>query len=208
MTFRNREHAGERLAAMLDRYRDEPDVLVLALPRGGVPVAAVITRELRAPLDIFLVRKIGVPGHEELAAGAIAEGHLIVLNDEVVRAYRIPDAVIDAIARREEAEIERQALLFRADRSGFGIENQNIILVDDGVATGSTIIAAARALRGRRPSHITIAVPVAARTVADVLRTEADELVCAIETDVLNGVSMWYDDFRQVPDDEVRRILG
>lgn len=207
-SFRNRAHAGATLAALLEDYRGRKDVLVLALPRGGVPVAAVIARVLGVPLDVFLVRKIGVPGHEELAAGAIAEGNVIVTNDEVVQAYGIPDAVIDAVARREQAEMDRQAELFRGGRGPPHVAGRNIILVDDGIATGSTIMAATRALRAANTASIIITVPVAARSVADLLRREADDVVCAIETDALEGVSLWYTDFSQVPDDEVRRILG
>lgn len=206
--FRDREDAGARLVAMLQRFVNEPDILVLALPRGGVPVAAVIARALHAPLDVFLVRKIGVPGYEELAAGAIADGGVRVLNNDVVQYYDIPPAVLDAIASREMAEIERQHVLYRAARPVPDITGKIIILVDDGVATGSTVIAAARALRLGAPARIIIAVPVAARAVADLLRTEVDTVVCVIETDALDGVSMWYDDFRQVSDEAVRRILA
>jgi predicted phosphoribosyltransferase len=206
--FRDREDAGARLATMLRTYGDQPDTVVLALPRGGVPVAAVIARELHAPLDVFLVRKIGVPGYEELAAGAIADGGVRVLNEDVIQAYGIPQHIIDEIVRREEREIVRQHNLYRANRPIPDIAGKTIILVDDGVATGSTVIAAARALRLAGPARIIVAVPVAGRDVAGLLRTEVETVVCAIETESLDGVSMWYEDFRQVSDEEVRRLLA
>lgn len=193
---------------MLRTYGDQPDTVVLALPRGGVPVAAVIARELHAPLDVFLVRKIGVPGYEELAAGAIADGGVRVLNEDVIQAYGIPQHIIDEIVRREEREIVRQHNLYRANRPIPDIAGKTIILVDDGVATGSTVIAAARALRLAGPARIIVAVPVAGRDVAGLLRTEVENVVCAIETNSLDGVSMWYEDFRQVSDEEVRRQLA
>jgi predicted phosphoribosyltransferase len=206
--FRDREDAGARLATMLRTYAHQPDTVVLALPRGGVPVAAVIARELHAPLDVFLVRKIGVPGYEELAAGAIADGGVRVLNEDVIQAYSIPQYIIDEIVRREEREIVRQHNLYRANRPIPDIAAKIIILVDDGVATGSTVIAAARALRLAGPARIIVAVPVAGRDVAGLLRTEVETVVCAIETESLDGVSMWYEDFRQVSDEEVRRLLA
>ncbi|MGH7500241.1 MAG: phosphoribosyltransferase [Longimicrobiales bacterium] len=205
--FRDRSDAGNRLAAMLRDYADRDDVLVLALPRGGVPVAAAIARELGAPLDVFLVRKLGVPGQAELAAGALAAGGIRVINTDIVQAFRISEAALETIIRREQAEIDRQDIEYRSGLAPPAVAGRTVILVDDGVATGSTVLAAVRALRQRDPARIILAVPVAARAVADVLRGEVEAVVCSIEAESLNGVSLWYDDFGQVTDAEVRAAI-
>jgi predicted phosphoribosyltransferase len=206
--FRDRSDAGNRLATLLGDFAGRDDVLVLGLPRGGVPVAATVAHALDAPLDVFLVRKLGVPGQEELAAGALAAGGVRVLNPDVVQNFNIPAHVLDAITRRAQAEIDRQDVAFRAGLAFPDLHGRTVILVDDGVATGSTVLAAVRALRHLSPAHLVLAVPVAARTVADELRREVDTLVCVIETESLNGVSLWYDDFQQVSDQEVRDCLA
>ncbi len=163
MIFRDRSDAGRQLAARLTRYADRTDVLVLALPRGGVPVAYEVAKELKAPLDVFLVRKLGVPGHEELAMGAIASGGVRVLNEDIVNYLRIPDEVIDAIAAVEQRELERRQRAYRDDRAPPNVKDRIVILIDDGLATGSTMRAAAASLRLQKPGRIVVAVPVSSR---------------------------------------------
>jgi len=178
MLFQDRIDAGQHLAGKLKRYAGRDDVLVLALPRGGVPVAYEVARELGVPLDVFLVRKLGVPGQEELAMGAIASGGVRVLNEEVVRGLGISHEVIDAVTEKEKRELQRRERAYRADRPMPDVTDRIVILIDDGLATGSTMRAAVAALRNRRPGRIVVAVPVgAADTCAD-LREEADEVVC------------------------------
>lgn len=205
--YLNREEAGKRLASRLSAYAAEPDVLVLGLPRGGVPVAFEVARALNAELDILLVRKLGVPGHEEFAMGAIASGDLRVLNPEVIRMLGISQGVIDEVARREERELERRETAYRGDRPEPEIRGRTVILVDDGLATGSTMLAAVRALKQRGPKKLVVAVPVAARETCDALRVEVDEMVCAITPEPFRAVGLWYDDFSQTTDDEVRELL-
>ncbi len=206
--FRNRYEAGQQLAAKLSHYADQADVLVLALPRGGVPVAYEVAEELHAPLDVFLVRKLGVPGHEELAMGAIASGGTRVLNMDVVEGLRIPDDVIDKVAAHELRELERREQAYRDDRPFPDVRKHTVILVDDGLATGSTMHAAARALRQRQPHRLVVAVPVAAPETCDSFRTEVDEIVCAITPQPFRAVGYWYDDFSQITDEEVRMLLA
>ncbi|HEX2271692.1 MAG TPA: phosphoribosyltransferase [Pyrinomonadaceae bacterium] len=192
---------------MLSRFRDRHDVLVLALPRGGVPVAFEVAQALEAPLDIFLVRKLGVPGHEELAMGAIATGGVRVLNDEVVDYLRIPSRVIDSVAAIEMRELQRRELEYRGDRSAPDVTGMTVILVDDGLATGSTIRAAAQALRQQKPARIVVAVPVSAPQTCDEYRMGVDEIICAFTPEPFHGVGEWYDDFSQTTDEEVRDLL-
>jgi predicted phosphoribosyltransferase len=206
--FRDRGAAGRGLAGRLRKYAGRDDVIVLALPRGGVPVALPVAEALGAPLDVFLVRKLGVPGREELAMGAIASGGVRVLNRDVVAALRIANRVIDAVAEREARELERRERLYRHGRPAVDVAGRTVILVDDGLATGSTMRAAATALRLRRPARIVIAVPAAPPETCDELRREADEVVCAITPDPFFAVGEWYDDFRQTTDDEVRELLA
>ena len=207
MIFRDRNDAGQQLAARLTRYADRSDVLVLALPRGGVPVAYEVAKELNAPLDIFLVRKLGLPGHEEFAMGAIASGGIRVLNPDLVNYLRIPDEVIDAVAAREQRELERRARVYRAARPLPDVKDHVVILIDDGLATGSTMRAAAAALRLQKPGRIVVAVPVSSRETCDDFRGEVDEIVCAVTPEHFQGVGLWYEDFSQTSDEEVRELL-
>jgi putative phosphoribosyl transferase len=206
--FRDRREAGRLLAAQLSAYASRPDVLVLALPRGGVPVAAEVVRALGAPLDVFVVRKLGVPGHEEFALGAIATGGVRVLNDDVVQALRIPDRVIDAVAAKEQEELARRERLYRGDRPPLDVRGRTVILVDDGLATGATMHAAIKALRQQQPARIVVAVPTASPETCDELKREVDEVICATTPDPFYAVGLWYEDFSQTTDEEVRELLA
>jgi len=205
--YRNRSEAGKHLAAQLAKYANREDVLVLALPRGGVPVAFEVAKALGAPLDIFLVRKLGVPGHEELAMGAIATGGVRVLNPDVVDYLGIPANVIDAVAADELQELERRERAYRGDRPEPDVRGKTVILVDDGLATGSTMRAAAAALRQRAPARIVVAVPVSAPQTCDEYRMGVDEIICANTPEPFYGVGLWYEDFSQTTDEEVRELL-
>jgi putative phosphoribosyl transferase len=207
MIFRDRVDAGRQLAARLAHYADRTDVLVLALPRGGVPVAYEVAKELKAPLDVFLVRKLGVPGHEELAMGAIASGGVRVLNEDVINYLGIPDQVIDAVAAREERELERRERAYRGDLPPPDVKDRVVILVDDGLATGSTMRAAAASLRLQKPRRIVVAVPVSSPETCDEFRREVDEIVCAVTPEHFQGVGLWYENFSQTSDEEVRALL-
>lgn len=207
MIFKDRRDAGRKLAAQLSHYADRKDVVVLALPRGGVPVGYEVARKLNAPLDVFLVRKLGVPGHEELAMGAIASGGVRVLNDEIVIYLGIPDEVIDRIAAVEQRELERRELAYRDNRSRPDVKHRVVILIDDGLATGSTMRAAAESVRQQEPRRIVVAVPVSSRETCEELRSEVDEIVCAVTPEYFQGVSLWYADFAQTSDEEVRQLL-
>jgi putative phosphoribosyl transferase len=195
------------LAARLTRYADRGDVLVLALPRGGVPVAHEVAKKLNAPLDIFLVRKLGVPGHEELAMGAIASGGVRVINQDIVDYLRIPNRVIDAVAEHEQRELERRERAYRDDRTQPDIRDHVVILIDDGLATGSTMRAAAASLRLQKPRSIVVAVPVSSPETCDEFRSEVDEIICAVTPQHFQGVGLWYEDFSQTSDEEVRELL-
>lgn len=206
--FRDRTQAGQKLAAELQDYADRSDLLVLGLPRGGVPVAFEIAQKLGAPLDVFLVRKLGVPGREELAMGAIATGGVRVLNDEVVQGLHIADDVIDQVVHREQQELKRRERLYRGDRPQPEIQNRTVIIVDDGLATGATIRAAVKALRQHRPAHIVVAVPVAARETYEEFREEMDEIVCPLTPNQFSAVGLWYQNFSQTTDEEVLELLN
>jgi predicted phosphoribosyltransferase len=206
--FKNRSEAGRFLAEQLSAYANRPDTLVLALPRGGVPVAYEVAKALGAPLDVFQVRKLGLPGHEELAMGAIATGGVRVLNPEVVEYLRIPEEVIDEVTARERLELERRERLYREGRPALSLRGRVVILVDDGLATGSTMLAAVLALRQQQPASIVVAVPVAAKQTCEELRTVADEVVCAVTPDPFYAVGLWYEDFSQTTDEEVRELLA
>jgi predicted phosphoribosyltransferase len=206
--FRDRSEAGRALAALLTAEAGAPDVLVLALPRGGVPVAFEVAAALRAPLDVFLVRKLGVPGHEELAMGAIASGGVQVLNDDVVGGLHIPAHVIAAVAARERQELERRERAYRGDRPPLDVRGRTIILVDDGLATGTTMRAAAVAIRRQQPRRLVVAVPVASSAACAELRAVADAVVCAYTPEPFYAVGVWYEDFTQTTDDEVRDLLA
>lgn len=206
--YRDRLEAGRILATKLTAYADRKDVVVLALPRGGVPVAFEVAKALQAPLDVFVVRKLGVPGHEELAMGAIATGGMYVVNEHVVRMLAIPDSVIEEVAEREQKELERREQLYRDDLPPPDVRDRTIILVDDGLATGSTMRAAVAALRKQHPAHIVVAVPVAAPVVRDEFKAEVDEIVCASTPEPFFGVGYWYEDFSQTSDEEVHDLLA
>ena len=206
--FRDRREAGRRLAAQLAAYAHRPDVIVLALPRGGVPVGYEVARALDAPLDVFLVRKLGVPGQEELAMGAVATGGMRVLNEQVVQGLRIPDYVIAAVAAKEEHELRRRERLYRGDRPPPDVRGRTVILVDDGLATGATMLAAAEALRRQQPARIVVAVPTGSPDTCDALRDHVDEVVCAVTPEPFHSVGLWYQDFSQTTDDEVRALLA
>jgi erythromycin esterase-like protein/predicted phosphoribosyltransferase len=206
--FRDRNEAGRLLATKLAAYANRPDVVVLALPRGGVPIAYEVAVALGAPLDVFLVRKLGVPGYEELAMGAVATGGVRVLNDQVVDRLRIPSYVIDAVAAREQQELTRRERLYRGGRPPPSVRGRTVILVDDGLATGATMHAAVKALRQQQPARIVVAVPTASREVCDELKAEADEVICAITPDPFHAVGRWYEDFSQTTDEEVRDLLA
>jgi putative phosphoribosyl transferase len=208
LRFANRAEAGEKLATKLMSYAGRPDVLVLALPRGGVPVAYEVARALHAPLDVFVVRKLGFPGHEELAMGAIATGGVRVLNKEIMSYIDLPDEVIEAVVNREQNELERRERLYRGDRPAPQVPGRTVILVDDGLATGSTMRAAATALHQMKPAKIVVAVPVAAPETCDEFRDEADEVICAVTPEPFMAVGMWYSDFSQTSDEEVRELLA
>jgi predicted phosphoribosyltransferase len=208
MIYRDRVDAGKQLAKRLMDYADRDDVLVLALPRGGVPVAYEVAKSLRVPLDIFLVRKLGVPGHEELAMGAISTGGVRVLNDDVVSYLGIPGDVIDAVAAGELKELERRERAYRGNRPEPDVRGKTVILIDDGLATGSTMRAAAAALRQQNPARIIVAVPVSAPQICDEYRMGVDEIICAKTPEPFLGVGMWYEDFSQTTDDEVRALLS
>jgi predicted phosphoribosyltransferase len=205
--YRDRSEAGQVLATMLKHYADRQDVLVLALPRGGVPVAYEVAKALHAPLDVFLVRKLGVPGHEELAMGAIATGGVRVINQEVVRMLHIPDEVIDAVTAREQQELRRREHLYRDDLPPPHVQGRTVILIDDGLATGSTMRAAVAALRQQHPARIVVAVPVAAPSTCSELQAEVDEIICAYTPEPFYGVGFWYEDFSQISDKEVHDLL-
>lgn len=205
--FADRRAAGRALAALLQQYGDRHDVLVLALPRGGVPVAFEVARALGAPLDLFLVRKLGTPGHRELAMGAIASGGVRVLNDDVVHWYGVTPADIETVARDEQRELERREAAYREGRDPIPVEGRVVILIDDGLATGSTMRAAVQAIRRRLPARVVVAVPVGAPQTCDELSAIADEVVCARTPEPFSAVGQWYIDFDQTGDEEVRDLL-
>ena len=205
--YQDRSEGGRALAERLAAYANWPGVLVLALPRGGVPVAYEVARALRAPLDVFLVRKLGVPGHEELALGAVAADGVRVLNRQVVDALRIPDSVIETVTAQEMEELSRRERLYRGNRPAPEIQGRTVILVDDGLATGATMLAAVTAMRRHSAARVVVAVPIAALETCDQLRGEADEVVCAATPEPFHAVGLWYEDFSQTTDEEVRELL-
>ncbi|HEY2931926.1 MAG TPA: phosphoribosyltransferase [Acidobacteriota bacterium] len=207
MLFANRAQAGRALASQLTGYAGRPDVVILALPRGGVPVAYEVALQLHVPMDVFVVRKLGVPGHSELAMGALASGGVRVLNKDVLDSLGIPGEMIDAVTERERPELERREHLYRAGRPLLPVEGRIIILIDDGLATGSTMRAAASALRRQAPQKIVVAVPVAPRSVREEFVREVDEVVCAETPEPFHAVGNWYRDFAQTTDKEVRELL-
>jgi predicted phosphoribosyltransferase len=204
MRFRDRTDAGRELA----EYEGRPGVVVLGLPRGGVPVAAEVAGRLGAPLDVFLVRKLGVPGHAELAMGAVAEGGVEVLSEDLIRDLGVPRAAVQQAAVRERLELERRDVQYRGGRNAPDVRDRIVILVDDGLATGSSMQAAVLALRRHAPARIVVAVPVGAEETCDRLRRFADEVVCVATPEPFNAVGLWYDDFSQTSDEEVTRLLA
>jgi putative phosphoribosyl transferase len=207
MLFANRREAGAELAIKLKRYAGRGDVVVLALPRGGVPVAFEVAEALDAPLDIFLVRKLGMPGHREYAMGAIASGGVRVLSDDVIRAYRIPAQAIEAIVREEQAELERREREYRQSAPLSNLRGRIVMLVDDGLATGSTMRAAVQAVRQHQPARVIVAVPVGAPETCDEFADVTDETVCARTPEPFRAVGLWYRDFSETTDNEVRALL-
>lgn len=205
--FRDRREAGRLLAAKLTAYANRPDVIVLALPRGGVPVADEVARALGAPLDVFVVRKLGVPGSEELAMGPVATGGVRVLNDQLVNRLGIPDHLIDAVAVREGQELARRERLYRGGRPLLDVRDRTVILVDDGLATGATMHAAIAALRQLHPARIVVAVPTASPETCEEMRAEVDDVICAITPEPFQAVGRWYQDFAQTTDEEVQDLL-
>jgi putative phosphoribosyl transferase len=206
--FRNRTEAGRLLAQKLTAYRGRTDLLVLGLPRGGVPVAFQVAQALEAPLDVFVVRKLGVPGHEELAMGAVASGGAWVLNEDVVQALSIPDDIIRSVAARELREVRRRERAYRDDRPAPDVRGRTVIVVDDGLATGSTMRAAVAALKQLGPAGIVVAVPAGAPSTCADLALEVDECICCITPDPFFAVGVWYENFVQTTDDEVRALLA
>jgi len=204
--YRDRRDAGVVLARNLTHHHGQA-LIVLALPRGGLPVADEVARALDAPLDVFVVRKLGVPGHEELAMGAIASGGVRVLNDDVIAWYGLPPSAIDEVTRSEALELERRESLYREGRKLLPISGRTVVLVDDGLATGSTMQAAVQAARRLDPSRIVVAVPVGAEEACTTLARLVDEVVCPLVPPSLSAVGAWYQDFSQTPDEEVREIL-
>jgi putative phosphoribosyl transferase len=207
MSFRDRAEAGRLLAAKLVKYAGHSDVVVLALPRGGVPVAYEVARKLRAPLDVFVVRKLGLPGHKELALGAIASGGVRVLNEGAVRALQIPGEVIDSIAAQEGEELRRREQAYRNNRPALETRGRTVILIDDGLATGSTMRAAVAALRRQGPARIVVAAPVGAAQTCAELQDEVDEVICLQTPEPFYAVGLWYSDFSQTTDEEVHDLL-
>jgi putative phosphoribosyl transferase len=208
VVFRDRRHAGRALAQVLTAYANRPDVIVLALPRGGVPVAFEVAEALHSPLDVFIVRKLGVPGHEEYAMGALASGGVRVLNKNVMRILDIPDTAVETVTRSEQRELERRERLYRGDRPAPDVHGRTVILVDDGLATGSTMLAAVKALHTQHPGRIVVAVPTASAETCEDLRSEADEVICATTPEPFRAVGLWYEDFSQTSDEEVRELLA
>lgn len=216
MLFKDRTAAGQLLGEALAAYANRPDVLVLALPRGGVPVAFEVARTLNAPLDVFLVRKLGVPGREELAMGAIASGGVRVLNDDIVQGLHLSEAAIRQVAAKEQQELERRERLYRDNRpipeigdspNGDSFASRTVILIDDGLATGATMRAAVQALRQQQPAQLIVAVPISSPETCREFEAEVDEIVCAETPRPFYSVGLWYDNFSQTTDEEVRDLL-
>jgi putative phosphoribosyl transferase len=206
--FRDRLDAGRHLAADLKEFVGRDDVLVLALPRGGVPVGYAVAQALGAPLDVFLVRKLGLPGHEELAMGAIASGGVRVINERLIAEAGVPQEAVARVAAQEQQELERRERAYRGDRADPVVRGRTVILVDDGLATGSTMRAAAIALRAQQPARLIVAVPVAASETCDEFRDLVDGVVCTLTPRPFLAVGLWYDDFSQTTDAEVRELLA
>jgi putative phosphoribosyl transferase len=206
--FRDRVEAGRLLARRLSEYANRDDVIVLALPRGGVPVAYEVAKALDAPLDVFLVRKVGVPGYEELAMGAVATGGVLVLDERLIQRLGIGRDRLEQAVRAELRELERREEAYRGGRSPLHLEGKTVILVDDGLATGASMRAATEAVRRHNPARVVVAVPVAAEETCDQFREFVDEIVCEVTPRPFHAVGLWYEDFSQTSDEEVRELLG
>ena len=206
-TFVNRAEAGKQLAERVCRYQDRKDIIVLGLPRGGVVVAFEISRRIRAPLDVFLVRKLGCPGHEELAMGAIASGGIKVMNDNVLMALHVSPEAIQQVVAKEERELQRRENVYRRGRTLIPLHEKTVILVDDGLATGATMRAAIEALKASRPQAILVAVPTAPPDTVETIEKQVDEVVCLMTPEVFSSIGQWYDDFSQTTDEEVCELL-
>jgi predicted phosphoribosyltransferase len=206
--FKDRTEAGKRLANELSDYENRDDVIILGLARGGVPVAFEIAKEINVPMDVFLVRKLGVPSQKELAMGAIASGGIRILNDDVINMLRISDRAIDHVANEEQQELERREREYRGNRQKIDVKDRVSILVDDGLATGASMRAAVRALRQMEPAKIVIAVPVAAPDTCDAFKDKVDEIICLATPEPFYAIGAWYDNFSQTTDEEVRSILA
>lgn len=205
--FKNRSDAGKRLAAKLQAYANRPNALVLGLPRGGIPVAFEVAAKLGLPLDVLVVRKLGVPGHEEFAMGAIASGGIRVLNEEIIQSLNIPRETIESVTKNQGEELKRREQVYRSDRPRLDVRGLTVILVDDGLATGATMRAAVHALRKQKPASIIVAVPAAAPEACEELGDEADDIICAITPDPFFSVGSWYEDFSQTTDEKVSQLL-
>jgi putative phosphoribosyl transferase len=205
--FKDRTEAGQRLAVKLAAYTDRQNVLVLGLPRGGVPVAFEVANALKAPLDVFLVRKLGVPSQEELAMGAIASGGVRVLNQEIIEGLRLTEATIDRVAQKEQQELERRERLYRDNRPVPALQGRTVIVVDDGLATGATMRAAIEAVRQQQPARLVVGVPVSSFETCQEIGSEVDEIVCVETPRPFYSVGLWYKDFPQTTDEEVRDLL-
>lgn len=205
--FRDRAEAGHQLAGDLMQYAGRADVRVLALPRGGVPVAFEVAQALHAPLDVFVVRKLGLPGHEEFAMGAIASGNVVMINERVVRQTGVSQRAVEQVLADERRELARREQSYRGSRPPLDVEGNTIILVDDGLATGVSMFAAVAALKRERPARVVVAVPVASRETCESLRREADEVVCSMTPEPFYAVGLWYEDFSQTSDEEVHELL-
>jgi putative phosphoribosyl transferase len=206
--FNDRVDAGKKLAKKLSEYANRSDVIILALPRGGVPVAFEVAKELNVKMDVFIVRKLGVPGNEELAMGAIASDNIRVLNEDVIRSFQIPQSVIDEVAVNELRELERRERLYRGNRPKPDISGSTVILIDDGLATGATMRAAAAAVKTKNPAKIVIAVPTAASDTCSAFENEVDKTICVATPEPFYGVGAWYEDFSQTTDKEVCELLN
>jgi len=207
MRFTDRRNAGRVLARKLSAYAGHTDVIVLALPRGGVPVGYEVALALHTPLDIFLVRKLGLPGREELAIGAIASGGIRVLNNDIIRVLNVPEEVINIVARNELKELQRRERNYRGERPAPDVRDRKVILIDDGLATGASMRAAVTGVRAQHPARIIIAVPAASPEMCDAFEFEVDEMVCGMTPEPFYGLSRWYEDFSQTTDEEVRMFL-
>ena len=205
--FLDRHDAGRQLARKLSKYANYPDVVILALPRGGVPVAYEVAHALKAPMDVLIVRKLGLPGREELALGAIASGGFRILNKDIIEALAVDATVLDQVTKRELEELQRREQQYRGNRTGPEVRDRTVILIDDGLATGASMLAAIHGLRARHPARIVVAVPAAAPQAVNMISPEVDEVVYGISPEPFDGVGKWYENFSQTTDEEVRILL-